>query len=215
MAEVTDVDAEKRQVVLDRGDRLDYDSLIVACGGETSYFGHDEWQHVSCGLKTLADAVDLRKRFYGAFEEAERTDDPEARAEWLTFVVIGGGPTGVEVAGELALTADSDEAHVPARRPKRRPSDPARCGRSSCGRVQREALGKGERRARPARGNRPRGRTCHGDRRSGSDLRGQRRRRADQQQDGGVGRRRPTRSRSPTRWRERPAPPPTAAGVSR
>ena len=105
MAEVTNVDAENRQVVLDRGDRLDYDSLIVACGGETSYFGHDEWQHVSCGLKTLADAVDLRKRFYGAFEQAERTDDPEARAEWLTFVVIGGGPTGVEVAGELALTA--------------------------------------------------------------------------------------------------------------
>ena len=68
MAEVTDVDAERRQVVLDRGDRLDYDSLIVACGGETSYFGHDEWKDVTCGLKTLADVVDLRKRFYGAFE---------------------------------------------------------------------------------------------------------------------------------------------------
>ena len=94
MAEVTDVDAEQRQVVLDRGDRLDYDSLIVACGAQTSYFGHDEWKDVSCGLKTLADAVDLRKRFYGAFEEAERTDDPAARAEWLTFVVIGGGPDG-------------------------------------------------------------------------------------------------------------------------
>jgi NADH dehydrogenase len=105
MAEVTDVDAEHRQVVLDRGDRLDYDSLIVACGGETSYFGHDEWRDVSCGLKTLADAVDLCKRFYGAFEQAERTDDPAERAEWLTFVVIGGGPTGVEVAGQLAITA--------------------------------------------------------------------------------------------------------------
>jgi NADH:quinone reductase (non-electrogenic) len=105
MAEVTDVDAEHRQVVLDRGDRLDYDSLIVACGAQTSYFGHDEWQDVSCGLKTLADAVDMRKRFYGAFEQAERTDDPASRAEWLTFVVIGGGPTGVEVAGQLAITA--------------------------------------------------------------------------------------------------------------
>ena len=76
MTEVTDVDAERRQVVLDRGDRLDYDSLIVACGAQTSYFGHDEWQDVTCGLKTLADVYDLRNRFFGAFEEAERTDDP-------------------------------------------------------------------------------------------------------------------------------------------
>jgi NADH:ubiquinone reductase (H+-translocating) len=107
MAEVTDVDPERRQVVLDRGDRLDYDSLIVACGAETSYFGHDEWKDVSCGMKTLADAVDFRQRFYGAFEEAERTDDPAERAEWLTFVVVGGGPTGVEVAGQLAITAQT------------------------------------------------------------------------------------------------------------
>ena len=118
MAEVTDVDAERRQVVLDRGDRLDYDSLIVACGAQTSYFGHDEWKDVTCGLKTLADAVDLRKRFYGAFEEAERTDDPAERAEWLTFVVVGGGPTGVEVAGELAITADAMKRAVPAHRPQ-------------------------------------------------------------------------------------------------
>jgi NADH:ubiquinone reductase (H+-translocating) len=105
MAEVTDVDAERRQVVLDRGERLDYDSLIVACGGQTSYFGHDEWQHVTCGLKTLADVVDLRKRFFGAFEQAERSSDPAERAEWLTFVIVGGGPTGVEIAGQLAITA--------------------------------------------------------------------------------------------------------------
>jgi NADH dehydrogenase len=105
MAEVTDVDPEHRQVILDRGDRLDYDSLIVACGGETSYFGNDEWRKVTCGLKTLADVMDLRNRFYGAFEQAERTDDPTGRAEWLTFVVIGGGPTGVEIAGQLAITA--------------------------------------------------------------------------------------------------------------
>jgi NADH:ubiquinone reductase (H+-translocating) len=107
MAEVTDVDAEHRQVVLDRGDRLDYDSLIVACGGQTSYFGHDEWQHVTCGLKTLADVFDLRKRFFGAFEQAERTNDPAERAEWLTFVIVGGGPTGVEIAGQLAITAST------------------------------------------------------------------------------------------------------------
>ena len=103
MATVTDLDVENRQVVLDRGERLDYDSLIVACGGETSYFGHDEWREVTCGLKTLADAVDLRDRIFGAFEEAERAADPAIRDEWLTFVVVGGGPTGVEICGQLAI----------------------------------------------------------------------------------------------------------------
>jgi NADH dehydrogenase len=105
MAEVTDVDVERRQVVLERGERLDYDSLVVACGGETSYFGHDDWQEVSCGLKTLADALDLRNRIFGAFEEAERAADPASRDEWLTFVVVGGGPTGVEISGQLAILA--------------------------------------------------------------------------------------------------------------
>ena len=126
MAEVTDVDAEHRQVVLDRGDRLDYDSLIVACGGETSYFGHDEWKDVTCGLKTLVDVVDLRKRFFGAFEQAERTDDPAERAEWLTFVVIGGGPTGVEIAGRARDHRTHDEARLPADRRRRRARDRAR-----------------------------------------------------------------------------------------
>lgn len=105
MAEAEGVDVEGRQVILDRGDRLDYDSLIVACGAQTSYFGHDEWQHVTCGLKTLTDAMDLRRRFYGALEEAERAHDPGDRARWLTFVVVGGGPTGVEIAGQLAISA--------------------------------------------------------------------------------------------------------------
>ena len=105
MAEVTDFDVERRQVLLDRGERLDYDSLIFACGARTSYFGHDEWESVTCGLKTLADAVDLRNRIYGAFEQAERADDEATRREWLTFVVVGGGATGVEVAGVLAIIA--------------------------------------------------------------------------------------------------------------
>ena len=105
MAKATGLDAERRQVVLDRGERLDYDSLIVACGAETSYFGKDEWRDVSCSLKTLADAVDLRNRLYAAYEEAERAEDLTEREQWLTFVVIGGGPTGVELAGELAIIA--------------------------------------------------------------------------------------------------------------
>ena len=91
--------------MLDRGERLDYDSLIVACGGETSYFGHDEWQEVTCSLKTMEDAIDLRNRIFGAFEEAERAPEPAMRDEWLTFVVVGGGPTGVEISGQLAILA--------------------------------------------------------------------------------------------------------------
>jgi NADH:ubiquinone reductase (H+-translocating) len=105
MATATDVDVDRRQVTLDRGERLDYDSLILACGGTTSYFGHDEWQEVTCALKTLEDAMELRNRIFAAFEEAERASDPAARDEWLTFVVVGGGPTGVEISGQLAILA--------------------------------------------------------------------------------------------------------------
>jgi NADH dehydrogenase len=111
MATVTEVDVEQREVVLDRGERLGYDSLIVACGGQTSYFGHSEWSEVTCGLKTLSDAVDLRGRIFAAFEEAEREPDPERRQEWLTFVVVGGGPTGVEISGQLAILARQTMKH--------------------------------------------------------------------------------------------------------
>ena len=111
MASVTGVDVERRRVVLDRGEHLDYDSLIVACGGETSYFGHDEWRTVTCALKTLGDAIDLRERIFGAFEEAERAADPSARDEWLTFVVVGGGPTGVEISGQLAILSRHTMTH--------------------------------------------------------------------------------------------------------
>jgi NADH dehydrogenase len=105
MAEATGVDVERRQLLLDRGERLDYDSLIVSCGAETSYFGKDDWQDASYGMKTLSDAVELRNRIYGCFEEAERCEDPVERERWMTFVVIGGGPTGVEIAGELSIVA--------------------------------------------------------------------------------------------------------------
>ncbi len=105
MAEATGLDVERRRLVLDRGDHLDYDSLIVATGAQTSYFGNDGWADVSCGLKTLNDAVEIRNRVVGAFEEAERTSDPAVREQWMTFVVVGGGPTGVELAGSLAIIA--------------------------------------------------------------------------------------------------------------
>jgi NADH dehydrogenase len=103
MAEATGLDVERRQVLLDRGERLDYDSLIVASGAQTSYFGNDQWQEVSYGLKTLTDATALRNRIYGVLEEAERSGEQAEREKWMTFVVIGGGPTGVEIAGELAI----------------------------------------------------------------------------------------------------------------
>ena len=103
MAEATGLDAEKRALTLDDGEELQYDSLIVACGAKTSYFGKDEWEKASCGLKTLKDALEMRNKIYEAFERAERSHDPAEQREWMTFVVIGGGPTGVEIAGELAL----------------------------------------------------------------------------------------------------------------
>ena len=103
MAEATDLDADGRKLGLDTGQELPYDSLILACGAETSYFGHEEWRQVSFGLKTLADVVRLRSRIFSAFEEAERATDPATRAEWLTFAVVGGGPTGVETSGALAI----------------------------------------------------------------------------------------------------------------
>jgi NADH dehydrogenase len=105
MAAVTDVDVERRQIVLDRGERLGYDSLIMACGGQTSYFGHDEWRGVSYPLKTLADATRLRDRVFSVLEEAERGSDQGAPDGWMTFVVVGGGPTGVEISGQLAVLA--------------------------------------------------------------------------------------------------------------
>ncbi len=106
MGEVTRFDLATRQVTAVRpGGReitLPYDSLIVAAGAGGSYFGHDEFAEWAPGMKTLADALEQRARIFGAFEMAELEDDPDARAAWLTFVVVGGGPTGVEIAGQIA-----------------------------------------------------------------------------------------------------------------
>lgn len=104
MAEVTAIDVARRRVLLDDGE-VGYDFLIVATGAVTSYFGHDEWAPHARGLKTIGDALEIRRRVLTAYEAAERETDPLRRAEWLTFVVIGGGPTGVEMAGALAEIA--------------------------------------------------------------------------------------------------------------
>ena len=84
---------------------LGYDFLILAAGATHSYFGHDAWEAHAPGLKTIEDALEIRRRALLAFEQAEREDDAEARRQWLTFAVIGGGPTGVEMAGALAEIA--------------------------------------------------------------------------------------------------------------
>ena len=106
LANVERIDTAARQLVLDRGERLRYDYLIVAAGATHSYFGHDEWSGIAPGLKTLDDALALRRRLLLAFEEAERETDPARQQFLLTFVLIGGGPTGVELAGALAEIAN-------------------------------------------------------------------------------------------------------------
>jgi NADH dehydrogenase len=104
LGEVEDIDVESRQVHLDEFGKqitIGYDSLIVACGASSSYFGHDEFRANSCAMKTLDDALALRGNIFGAFELAEAEQDPEERRRLMTFVVVGGGPTGVEMAGQL------------------------------------------------------------------------------------------------------------------
>ncbi len=103
MGEVTGIDYQARTVDLDGGQtRLEYDHLVLAMGGRTSYFGQDGWKSHAPGLKTLDDAIGIRTRVLAAFERAEKLQDPGDRERLMTFVVVGGGPTGVELAGAFA-----------------------------------------------------------------------------------------------------------------
>src|SRR5215212_450580 len=104
LAEVVSIDANARKVIT-VDTQLDYDYLILATGARHSYFGHPEWERLAPGLKSLEDAVEIRRRIFMAFEFAERTDDEAARKAAMTFVVVGGGPTGVEMAGAIAEIA--------------------------------------------------------------------------------------------------------------
>ena len=104
-ATVSGVDAIGHRVLLDDGDAVPYDTLVLATGARHAYFGHDEWEPFAPGLKTLEDATTLRRRILVAFERAERETDPQRRAALLTFVIIGAGPTGVELAGTIAELA--------------------------------------------------------------------------------------------------------------
>ena len=120
MGEVTSIDTSTSCVVIDGREHVHYDQLIVAAGATHSYFGRDDWAKYAPGLKTLGDAFTIRRRVLTAFEQAEREHDPAKREPWLTFAVVGAGPTGVEMAGTMAEIAQhtlSDEfRHIdPAR----------------------------------------------------------------------------------------------------
>jgi NADH dehydrogenase len=110
LAEARGVDAAQRRLLLDDGE-LRYDTLIVAAGAGQSYFGHDEWRDLAPGLKTIEDAIEIRRRILLAFEAAERTNDPQERERWLTFVIVGAGPTGVELAGAISEIAAHSLKH--------------------------------------------------------------------------------------------------------
>ncbi len=105
LAEVEAIDPTTRELVLEDVGRLPYDYLILAAGANHAYFGHDEWEPNAPGLKTLEEALDIRRRILVSFEEAEREPDPSRRKALMTFVVVGGGPTGVEMAGAIAEIA--------------------------------------------------------------------------------------------------------------
>jgi NADH dehydrogenase len=109
-AEVTGFDLANRRVLLRDGE-VPYDTLIVAAGAASHYFGHPEWADAAPPLKTVEDALEIRRRVFEAFEAAEKVEDPEARRAWLTFVVVGGGPTGVELAGALGELAHHTLKH--------------------------------------------------------------------------------------------------------
>ncbi len=104
MAEVTDIDPQTREVVMGEK-RVGYDSLIIATGVRHHYFGNDQWEAYAPGLKTIEDATNIRSRILSAFERAELENDPQQRQALLTFVVVGGGPTGVEMAGAISEIA--------------------------------------------------------------------------------------------------------------
>ena len=105
LGEAIGIDVEKHEVQVSDGGPIGYDTLVVATGAHHTFFGHEDWANVAQGLKTLEDAIEVRRRILIAFEAAEREADPERRGEWMTFVLVGGGPTGVELGGSLGEIA--------------------------------------------------------------------------------------------------------------
>lgn len=111
LEEAVDIDPKAKRVMLRDGGQIEYDSLIVATGSQSAYFGHDEWREWAPSLKTIEEATQIRHKILMAFEVAERISDPEERRAWLTFVIVGGGATGVELAGALGEIANETLKH--------------------------------------------------------------------------------------------------------
>ena len=111
LGQMVDLDPKGKRVLLADGASLDYDSLIIAVGSQTSYFGHDAWKEWAPGLKSIDEAVNVRHKILYAFEVAERISDPVRRQAWLTFVIVGAGPTGVELAGAIGEIARQTLLH--------------------------------------------------------------------------------------------------------
>ncbi|HXA50292.1 MAG TPA: NAD(P)/FAD-dependent oxidoreductase [Candidatus Acidoferrum sp.] len=111
LGDVSDIDVPNRRLIMRDGGTCDYDYLIVATGATHHYFGRDKWAALAPGLKTVEDATEIRSRLLVAFEHAEREPDPEKRRAWLNFVIVGGGPTGVELAGALGEIANDTLRH--------------------------------------------------------------------------------------------------------
>src|SRR5579862_3926388 len=111
LGEMLDIEPKGKRVLLADGASLDYDALIIAVGSQTSYFGHDAWKEWAPGLKSIDEAVNVRHKILYAFEVAERISDRVQRRAWLTFVIVGAGPTGVELAGAIGEIARQTMRH--------------------------------------------------------------------------------------------------------
>ena len=175
LGEAIGIDADRREVLLADGGPIAYDTLIVATGAHHTYFDHPEWAPFAPGLKTIEDATEIRRRILIAFEAAEREADPERRREWMTFVLVGGGPTGVELAGALGEIAhDTLKRDFRSIRPGRGADRPGRGDGPDPAALSARSLGLGAapaRAARRRRSGRRRGSSTSTSGRSGSSVR--------------------------------------------
>ena len=206
LGEAIGIDPERREVLLADEGPIAYDTLIVATGAHHTYFDHPEWASIAPGLKTLEDATEIRRRILIAFEAAEREADPERRKAWMTFVLVGGGPTGVELAGALGEIAHdtlkrdfrsirSGEARIILVEAMDRVLPPYPPDQSASAQRQLEKLGvevrTSTRVVRPARGRCPRDRRRTGRRRPSRRARSSGPRASSARASPGPSRRRP------------------------